>query len=168
MKRALSIWLIILLASAIWSSCRSSRQVAVHECVTDSASVEQAHESLVTDEVLSAIVASGEVNLEDITVEFFPPDSAHPDARAAPCKISVGRAHANRTSRQVSKTNTLAVEKDTSTFTTSHNAATLNESKVEQKVSTPLRVALLPTITGIVIILIIIILYRRFRNENLQ
>ena len=79
--RHLIILLTIALSVAI-SSCRSSRQSNV--AYTDTASVvSSATEGTHTaGDILSLLSVSREFDLSGIKIEFFPPDSAHPDSRA--------------------------------------------------------------------------------------
>lgn len=156
MKHLLSILMIILLTSAI-CSCRSSKQVAVSETVSDSTVVEHSHALAATDEILSFIDATRELDLQDISVEFFPPDSAHPDARAAPKKITVGRAQAKESTEQASKHNTSVAEQDTTSVKAASHAVTQENTKKECKVPIPLWVTLLPIIIAISLIIFLII-----------
>lgn len=103
MKRFLSfIFLIILLSSAI-CSCRSSKQSKVEYSDTTSVSVAGAVTTLTKDEILSFISASLELDLSGIKVEFFPPDSAYPDARAAPKALTIENAKAKESTEQTAK-----------------------------------------------------------------
>lgn len=159
--------IIILLTSAIWSSCRSSKQVSMCESVADTTVVEHSHSMVASDEILSFINASKELDLLDISVEFFPPDSTHPDARAAPKKLTVGRAQAKESTEQASKQNATVAEVDTTYVKSASRAVTQENTKKDCNVSIPIWVKLLPIIAAISLIILLII-FHKSRNETLH
>ena len=77
---------ILLFLSALFS-CRSSRQSVTDYADTTAVIIDEAVVTYSTDEILSLISSSCELDLSGITIEFFPPDSVHPDSRAAPKSI---------------------------------------------------------------------------------
>lgn len=97
----LIIILSIVLLSAL-CSCRSSRQTVTQYADTTSLVVDEVHVSHMADNILSLLSASREMDLSGIKVEFFPPDSVHPDARAAPKSITIENAKAKETTEQTS------------------------------------------------------------------
>lgn len=86
---------IILLASAI-CSCRSQQHIAEKTAETTVVAVEQHAERSGADELIAAIRSQSDLTLSDINITFFPPDSAHPDARAAPASLTIGRVNSKK------------------------------------------------------------------------
>lgn len=108
--RPLILSVIILLMSAI-CSCRSAKQTVTQSAETAVVESNEVKASVSSEEILSLINSSSDIDLEGITVEFFPPDSAHPHARAAPKAVRIESAKA--------KTETNAAK---------HEVAAVNES----------------------------------------
>lgn len=126
MKRILSvIFLTILLTSAI-CSCRSSKQSSVQYSDTTSVSAAGSVSTLSKDEILSLISASRELDLSGIKVEFFPPDSVHPDARAAPKSLTIETAKAKESTEQATK-ETAAVDEQKTVNLSAQSAASLQQ-----------------------------------------
>ncbi len=126
MKRILSvIFLTILLTSAIWS-CRSSKQSSVQYSDTTSVSAAGSVSTLSKDEILSLISASRELDLSGIKVEFFPPDSVHPDSRAAPKSLTIETAKAKESTEQATK-ETAAVDEQKTVNLSAQSAASLQQ-----------------------------------------
>lgn len=126
MKRFLSvIFLTILLTSAI-SSCRSSKQSAIQYSDTTSVSADGSVSTLSKDEILSLIAASRELDLSGIKVEFFPPDSVHPNSRAAPKSLTIENAKAKESTEQATK-ETAAVDEQKTVNLSAQSAASLQQ-----------------------------------------
>ena len=93
------ICLSILLSSAI-CSCRSSRHSVTDYADTTSVVINQAHDLHMTDDIFSLISMSRELDLSGVRLEFFPPDSLHPNARAAPKSLTIENARAKESAEQ--------------------------------------------------------------------
>lgn len=78
-------------------SCRSSRQSVTDYADTASVVIDEVKASHASDDILSLLSSSRELDLSGITIEFFPPDSAHPDSRAAPRTLSIENAKSKET-----------------------------------------------------------------------
>lgn len=103
---------------------------------TDSTYVEVAESrvSNSTDEILSLLNSSTEFNISGITIDFFPPDSAHPDARAAPKSLKIDNAKAkNETNASKHEVSTSA-EKDTVNVLISKSTASAQATKSDTKI----------------------------------
>jgi hypothetical protein len=126
MKRFLSeIFLTILLTCAI-CSCRSSKQSSFQYSDTTSVSAAGSVSTLSKDEILSLISASRELDLSGIKVEFFPPDSVHPDTRAAPKSLTIETAKAKESTEQATK-ETAAVDEQKTVNLSAQSAASLQQ-----------------------------------------
>lgn len=126
MKRILSvIFLTILLTSAI-CSCRSSKQSSVQYSDTTSVSAAGSVSTLSKDEILSLISASRELNLSGVKVEFFPPDSVHPNSRAAPKSLTIESAKAKESTEQATH-ETAAVDEQKTVNLSAQSAASLQQ-----------------------------------------
>ena len=85
-----------MLTSAIWS-CRSSKQSEFDYSDTTSVVASASVSKLSNSEITALLSASKETDFKGIKIEFYPPDSAHPDARAAPKSLTIENASAKRT-----------------------------------------------------------------------
>lgn len=119
------LFLTIVLTSAI-CSCRSSKQSAVKYSDTTSVSVSESVSTLSTDEILSIFTASRELDLSGIKVEFFPPDSAHPDSRASPKSLTIEAASAKESTEQATK-ETAAVDDKKSENLSAQDSSSLQQ-----------------------------------------
>lgn len=108
--RPLILPFVILLMSAI-CSCRSAKQTVTQSVASAVVESNEVKASVSSEEIRSWFNSSSDIDLEGITVEFFPPDSAHYHTRAAPKAISIESAKAK------SKTNAVK-----------HEVAAVNES----------------------------------------
>lgn len=93
MKRSLSVLFITILLTSTICSCRSSKESEIQTTqkveivATDTATAVSTHD------IISLMTATSAVELSDIHVEFFSPDSLHPESRASPIKsLSIGKA----------------------------------------------------------------------------
>lgn len=126
MKRFLSeIFLTILLTCAI-CSCRSSKQSSVQYSDTTSVTAAGSVSTLLKGEILSLISASRELDLSGIKVEFFPPDSVHPDSRAAPKSLTIETAKAKESTEQATK-ETAAVDEQKTVNLSAQSVASLQQ-----------------------------------------
>lgn len=126
MKRFLSvIFLTILLTCAI-CSCRSSKQSTVQYSDTTSVTAAGSVSTLLKGEILSLISASRELDFSGIKVEFFPPDSVHPDSRAAPKSLTIETAKAKESTEQATK-ETAAVDEQKTVNLSAQSAASLQQ-----------------------------------------
>lgn len=109
MKKFLKfLYLSILLTSPI-CSCRSQKQSTVEYADTTSVAAVSSVVKVSQDDILSIISATRELDLSGIRIDFFAPDSAHPDARAAPKSLTIESAKAKESIEQSTK-QTAAVE----------------------------------------------------------
>lgn len=137
MKRFLSvIFLTILLTCAI-CSCRSSKQSTVQYSDTTSVSAAGSVSTLSKDEILSLISASRELDLSGIKVEFFPPDSVHPDSRAAPKSLTIETAKAKESTEQATKETAAVEEQKTVNLLAQTSADMLQDSRAEDNILHP-------------------------------
>ncbi len=126
MTRFLSeIFLTILLTCAI-CSCRSSKQSTVQYSDTTSVTAAGSVSTLLKGEILSLISASRELDLSGIKVEFFPPDSVHPDSRAAPKSLTIETAKAKESTEQATK-ETAAVDEQKTVNLSAQSVASLQQ-----------------------------------------
>lgn len=99
MKRFLATILITILLTSAICSCRSSSQSSLQYADTTAVVATQSESALTTEEIISIITSSCELDIGGIKVEFYPPDSVHPPARAAPKTLSIEKV-TGRTSQQ--------------------------------------------------------------------
>lgn len=119
------LFLTILLTSAI-CSCRSSKQSAIKSSDTTSVFVAESVSTLSTDEILSIFTGSRELDLSGIKVEFFPPDSTHPDSRASPKSFTIETISAKESTEQATQEKAAVDEKK------SENLSAQNSSSLQQ------------------------------------
>ena len=108
MRLLISTILLILLSPLLLLSCRS--QLVTQEDTSYTSNIDSTSQlsTLSMDRILSLFSSVTDLNLSGVTVDFYPPDSAHPDARASPKSISIDKADINNTSQstQISSSET--------------------------------------------------------------
>lgn len=130
------ILLSVLLTSAIYS-CRSAKQTATVYSDTTSVSVLKYHGKLTNNDVLSLFSSTHELDLSGIRLEFFPPDSAHPDARAAPKALTIESVKAKDTSEQATQESTNVDEQKTVNLSAQSSASMQQKTQSETDIFRP-------------------------------
>lgn len=149
----LIIILSIVLLSAI-CSCHSSRQSVTDYADTSSIVVDEVLESHSTDEILSLLSASRELDLSGIKIEFFPPDSVHPDARAAPKSITIENAKVKETTEQTSHEQVTVDEQKTVNLSAQSSTDITQHSQNDTNILHPADWVILISILATLIILL--------------
>lgn len=137
MIRFLPIVLLIILLSSAICSCRSSKQSAFEYSDSTAVSVVGSVTTLSKDEILSLISASRELNLSGIKVEFFPPDTAHPDARAAPKSLTIENAEARESTEQATRETAAVDEQKTVNLSAQSSTAMQQDSRSDNDIFRP-------------------------------
>lgn len=154
--------IILLFLSALFS-CRSSRQSVTDYADTAAVVVDVAENSHSTDDILSIISFSRELDLSGITVEFFPPDSVHPDSRAAPKSIKIENAKAKESTEQATHEQATVDEQKTENLSAQSSTAVAENTRTDNDLLRPADwVVFFSILTAIIIIsLIYFIKYRK-------
>lgn len=157
----LIIILSIVLLSAI-CSCHSSRQSVTDYADTSSIVVDEVLESHSTDEILSLLSASRELDLSGIKIEFFPPDSVHPDARAAPKSITIENAKVKETTEQTSHEQVTVDEQKTVNLSAQSSTDIAKDTRTDKNILHPADwVVFFSILSAIIIFLIFLIKSRK-------
>lgn len=147
------------LMSAAICSCRAVRQ-SVSE-TADSAAVEisRSETFIYADSLFSLIKSSRGIDLYGITVEFFPPDSTGPCARAAPRSLSIDNAKIMEQAAAASMRGSVTKGMDTTTVRISeHSVAATKARSVTERLRPP-NWMLVVSMVGAAI-MVVFILYR--------
>ena len=149
---------LLLLSFALWPSCRSSRQAAIERADTAAVTLRADCDEIRADDIVTYIAASRNLSLSNITVEFYPPDSAHPDACPAPSSIHIEAATASASESQATQHTS-----DTSTHAAvnaaSHSASASKEaSRSDYKTSSPSDLAVALSILALIVLLILLLI----------
>lgn len=159
MKRFLSvIFLPILLTSAI-CSCRSSKQSTVQYSDTTSVSAAGSVSTLSKDEIISLISASRELDLSGIKVEFFHPDSVHPDSRDAPKSLTIETAKAKESTEQITKETATVDEQKTVNLSAQSAASTQQDTQSDNDFLRPADWVIFVSVLGAILIVIFSIIF---------
>lgn len=152
----------LLLLSALFS-CRTSRQSVSDYSDTASVAVGVAESSHATDDIISVITASRELELSGITVEFYPPDTVRPDSRAAPKSIKIENAKAKESTEQATHEQATVDGQKTVNLSAQSSAAASENTSTDNDFLRPSdRVIFLSILAAIIIIsLICFIKYRK-------
>lgn len=162
--RPLILSLLLLLLSAI-CSCRTTRQSVSESADSTMVEISETRTSLSTDEILSLINSSRELDLSGITVEFFPPDSAHPAARAAPKSLTIENAKAKEQSNAATHQVATIEENDTVNVNLAQSSAQAESTRSDAKILSPLDWVVTAAVL-IAIILLIIAIYLSFKKTR--
>lgn len=153
--------LTILLTSAI-CSCRSSKQSVTEYADTASVVVDETHTKLANDDILTLISASRELDVSGIKVEFYPPDSVHPDARAAPKSMTIENAKAKESTEQATHEQATVDEQSTVNFSAQSSADIAKDSRTYNDILQPSdRMLFFSILSAIIITLILLIKSRK-------
>lgn len=152
---------ILLFLSALFS-CRSSRQSVTDYADTTAVVIDEAVASYSTDEILSLISSSRELDLSGITIEFFPLDSVHPDSRAAPKSIKIENAKAKETTQQATHKQASVDEQKTVNLSAQSSTDIAKDSRTDNNFLRPADwVVFFSIILAIIISLILLIKSRK-------
>lgn len=156
-------FIIFLLLLPALFSCRTSRQSVSDYSDTTSVAVGVAESSHATDDILSVITASSELELSGITVEFFPPDTVRPDSRAAPKSIKIENAKAKESTEQATHEQATVDGQKTVNLSAQSSAAASENTRTDNDFLRPSdRVIFFSILAAIIIIsLICFIKYRK-------
>lgn len=157
--------LIIILSIVLLSSlcsCRSSRQSVTDYADTSSTVVDEVIESHTTDEILSLLSASRELDLSGIKVEFFPPDSVHPDSRAAPKSLTIETAKAKESTEKSSHEQATVDKQKTVNLSAQSSAEISKDTRTDNDILRPADwVVFFSILSAIVIITLIFLIKSR-------
>lgn len=153
---------ILLFLSALFS-CRSSRQSVTDYANTTAVVISEIEATHSTDDLLSLISSSRELDLSGITVEFFPPDSVHPDSRAAPKSIKIENAKAKESTEQATHEQATVDEQKTVNLSAQSSTAVAENTRTDNDLLRPPDWVLFFSILSAIIInsLIYFIKYRK-------
>jgi len=123
--------------------------------------------SMSVEDVLSLLTSSTDIDLAGITVEFFPPDTAYPDARASPKSLTIETAKAHNETCASTHEASAAVKEDTVNVKLRQASAAAKDTRTgHNALSPPGRVVFL-SITAALIILIICLIKHSNRNGTM-
>ena len=150
-------------------SCRSSKQSVSEYSDTTSVVVAETSEKLSHDDFVSLINASRELDLSGITVEFFPPDSIHPNPRAAPKSIRIESAKSKET-KDVAEVAASTVDEQKTVNLSAQSSETRQQKNVsETEAYNPVsRIVRLAAFIGIISLIILLIFLKKRHHDSLQ
>lgn len=148
MKKTL-ILLIILLTSAI-CSCRSQKHIAEQSTEQTTVAVDQLSEASAAEDLIAAIQSNTDVTLSEVTITFFPADSARHEARAAPASVTIGRVNISN------NTDMLLYQKKEESVRDSLNVAATSEAAAKCTIDKDARNFSPPSASSIILALLII------------
>lgn len=161
--RPLILSIFILLLSAI-CSCRTARQSVSESADSTKVEIKEVKSALSTDEILSLLNSSRELDLSGITVEFFPPDSTHPDSRAAPKSLTIENAKAKEQSNAATHQVATVEEKDTVNVNLAQSSAKAESTRSESDLLRPADWVVFFSILAAIVILTIVLLFKLKRQ----
>lgn len=141
--------LTILLTSAI-CSCRSQKHIVEQSTEQTTVAVEQHSEAAVAEDLIAAIKTNSDISLSEVTITFFPQDSARHKARAAPASVTIGRVDVSR------NTGVLLHQKKEESVRDSLNAAATSEAAAKSNIDKDVRNFSPPSASSIILALLII------------
>lgn len=99
---ALLLAVALLLASAL-CSCRSDKQAVSEYADTASIACSVTSASSINGDLFAIVERCQATEISGIVVEFYPPDSTHPDVRAAPKSIAIENVKSGETLSSVAR-----------------------------------------------------------------
>ena len=153
------ILLTIILACAIYS-CSAYRRAESESRSTEDSTLDITAEHLTNDDIISLITNTRELDLSGIRIEFYPPDSAKPDARASPRSVAIARARKKNSSLQAEEIHSSSCGKKTVNQTAHSSADSTQRSRSEGSLAAPSGSLILLSISGTILILIMILILK--------
>lgn len=147
----------IFLLSAL-CSCRSSRQSVTEYADSTSVVADEVKDSVAMNDILSLISASRELDLSGIKVEFYPPDSVHPDSRAAPKTLTIENAKAKESSEQATHETAAVSEQKTVNLSAHTSSALQQDSRSNNDLLLPADWVIFFSILGVILLLTIFLI----------
>lgn len=139
-------------------SCRSSRQSVTEYADSTSVVVDEVKDSVAMNDILSLISASRELDLSGIKVEFYPPDSVHPDSRAAPKTLTIENAKAKESSEQATHETAAVSEQKTVNLSAHTSSALQQDSRRDNDLLRPADWVIFFSILGVILLLTIFLI----------
>lgn len=153
------ILLTILLMTAI-CSCRSAKQTVKQTADSTSVAVSEVKASISTEGVLSSLASSTDIDLAGITVEFYPPDTAHPDVRASPKSLKIESAKARNETAAARQEARTAVDTDSINATLKQATAQTKTTRTDADMLHPSDWVVIFALLGAIAILFTILIIR--------
>lgn len=157
--------IIFFLILLLLASCRSHKEVQreVVEISRIEGQILASRDSAAS--VLDLLRSAADIDLSGITVDFFPPDTLHPDARAAPRSIHIDKAHVKEASDAVTLKSTEVVADETVNLHSDTSTELKQESKSDVNALSPPGYVLVFSIL-IAILLVSTFVYFKFFHKS--
>lgn len=162
--RTLIIILSIFVVSGIWS-CQSTRHSTVQTTDTSTVTISKAKASMTTEDVLTWLTSSTDIDLSGITVEFYAPDTTTPGARASPKSLTIADAKVSRGTQAGTYKHRTEAEEDTVNVESEAYTKSTTDTVAERTAFTPPRWIWVLAITAITVIAILSLL-KIFRHKG--
>lgn len=148
-------------------SCRSSKQTTVQTADSTEIEVSEVKASISAEEVLTLINTTTDIDFEGITVEFYPPDSVHPDARAAPKSLNIASARARNDTKAAQHETAAAIEKDTVNVSIERTTEQTQNTRADNDILHPSDWVIIFSLLGAIAILFIFLIINQRRNGTM-
>lgn len=157
--------LTILLTSAL-CSCRSQKHITEQSTEQTTVAVEHHSEATAADDLIAAIKTNSDITLSEVTITFFPPDSTHPDARAAPASMTIGNLKACKNTDTQLRHKAEATENETVNLNAASDTAQASTTDNEVNTLSPPTSVLTLLIIGLIVIAAIAYIVYRIRSPT--
>lgn len=148
-------------------SCHSSRQTHLDYADTTSVTHSESGTFHATNEILSLLSTSRELDLSGIRLDFYPPDPAHPDSRAAPKSLTVETAKTKESTEQSTHGQAAADGQKTVNLSSQSSSGMAQDTRSDNNVISPADWCQVVYISfAILFLLLLIILLLRKLNRR--
>lgn len=147
-------------------SCRSTRQTVTQTADSTAVAVSEVKASISAEDVLSSLTSSTDIDLAGITVEFYPPDTAHPDVRASPKSLKIESAKAKNETAAARQEARTAVDTASINATLQQASAQSKTTHTDANILHPSDWVIIFGLLGVIAILFIILIIKQ-RNGTL-
>ncbi len=159
----LVIFLLTLFLTIAISSCRASRD-STHDSTTASAvNIDRAGQVTVNDDLLTLLKTTCEMDISGLRLEFYPPDSTTPGARASPKALTIDNLKAAENTSAMEHEVMAVDDKETVNLSTRNDTSCSDTTLSEVNAFHPPDWAI---IAGVILLILIAatICYLRFRK----
>lgn len=142
----------------LYSSCNIQKETQVESSYTSNLDSSSQASTLSLSQIVSLLNTTTDIDITGITLEFFPPDSLHPDGRASPKKLSIDKADIKNTSESTEVATVETISAETENLHHDSSGDTKQDTHQHGTIGIPLSEKI---IFGVLLLIIIIFSVRK-------
>lgn len=166
MKRVHIIFAAIILVMLPICSCRSHKQAVAEYADTTTVAVMSTEDTHTSDDILSVITSIRDLDMQDIHIEFYPPDTLHPDIRPSPKSLDIASAKSHAEDGETTARASATDGRKAVNASARNSSRSQNKTKTDSDTLRPADWVLFLWETGAVLVILLLLLYLRRKSRN--